>query len=160
MTWEAFYQEHYRVVYGYLLALCGDSDTAEELTAETFLRAVERYRDYDGRGGPAAWLCRVAKNLFVDERRRQRRQTRLEDAPEGRTPPLEETVSRRETAASVRRAAEALPPERRQVFWMRLEGLSFREIGAALGRGENWARVTYFRAKNKVLERVEEEDGS
>lgn len=69
-------------------------------------------------------------------------------------------MSRRETAASVRRAAEALPPERRQVFWMRLEGLSFREIGAALGRSENWARVTYFRAKNKVLERVEEEDGS
>ena len=65
----------------------------------------------------------------------------------------------RETAAAVRRAAEELSPEGRQVFWMRLEGLSFREIGEALGRNENWARVTYFRAKNKVLERVEKENG-
>lgn len=159
MTWEAFYRDNYRIVYGYLLALCRDPDMAEELAAEAFFRAVERYRDYDGEGRPAAWLCRVARNLFVDEKRRRRRQLPLEDTPEGRTPPLEETVDRRETTAAVRRAAEELSPEGRQVFWMRLEGLSFREIGEALGRNENWARVTYFRAKNKVLERVEKENG-
>lgn len=154
MDLEAFYREYYRTVYGFALSLCGDRVMAEDLASETFLRAVDAAARFDGGCRVSTWLCQIAKNLYFNELRRRKRQTGLEDWNVWEPSP-EERFENREMAQGVMRAAETLPPVQRQVFRMRLEGLRFREIGAALGKSENWARVTFFRAKSRVLEEWE-----
>lgn len=154
MDLEALYRQHYRMVFGYLRGLGCDRALAEELAAETFCRALARIDRFDGRGRLSSWLCQIAKHLYFDERRRQKRHAPLEDQC-GDAPSPEEAAVDRMTADELARAAAALPEPGRTVFRMRLTGLSHREIGAALDRSENWARVTCFRAKHRILEQWE-----
>ena len=152
---EKFFREHYRVVYGYLLSLCADPVEAEELAAAVFLKAVEHIEQYDPRFSPTTWLCTIGRNLYFNDRKRKRRLRPLENVGEGTAPSVETVYLQREAANEVTAAAWSLPLLQRQVFFMRLQGLSFREIGLALGKTENWARVTYYRVKQKILREME-----
>jgi len=154
---ESFYRENYRIVYGYLLSLCGDPTQAEELTADTFCRAVEKVDTYDARFKPSTWLCTIARNLFSNECRRKRKLTALEAAEYMAVPSAEAVVMEKATLEEVWRILQGSAYEQRQVFLMRLEGMAFRDIGLALGKTENWARVTYFRVKSKILQEMEGE---
>lgn len=153
---EQFYQENYRIVYGYLLALCGDAGLAEELTAEVFLRAVEKIGTYDSKYSPATWLCTIGRNLYINERKRRSRYAPLDDTLESPDPSPETLCIRRDQVQRILEAANQLAPAQRQVLFMRLEGMPYRTIAMALGKTENWARVTFFRAKNEILKRLEE----
>ena len=154
---ESFYRENYRIVYGYLLSLCGDPTQAEELTADTFCRAVEKVDTYDARFKPSTWLCTIARNLFLNECRRRKKLTDLEAAEYMAVPSAEAVVMEKATLEEVWRILQGSAYEHRQVFLMRLEGMSFGDIGLALGKTENWARVTYFRVKSKILQEMEGE---
>lgn len=154
---ESFYRENYRIVYGYLLSLCGDPTQAEELTADTFCRAVEKVDTYDARFKPSTWLCTIARNLFLNECRRRKKLTDLEAAEYMAVPSAEAVVMEKATLEEVWRILQGSAYEHRQVFLMRLEGMSFGDIGLALGKTENWARVTYFRVKSKILQGMEGE---
>ena len=151
---EDFYRENYHIVYGYLLALCGDSAQAEELTAATFCRAVEKVDTYDPRFKPSTWLCTIGRNLFLNECRRKKKLRSLEAAEYITAPSAEAVVLEREALEKVWRSLQNFNYEVRQVFLMRLEGMPFRDIGLALGKTENWARVTYFRIKSKILKEM------
>lgn len=154
---ESFYRENYRIVYGYLLSLCGDPTQAEELTADTFCRAVEKVDTYDARFKPSTWLCTIARNLFLNECRRRKKLTDLEAAEYMAVPSAEAVVMEKATLEEVWRILQGSAYEHRQVFLMRLEGMTFGDIGLALGKTENWARVTYFRVKSKILQEMEGE---
>ena len=154
---ESFYRENYRIVYGYLLSLCGDPTQAEELTADTFCRAVEKVDTYDARFKPSTWLCTIARNLFLNECRRKKKLRSLEAAEYITAPSAEAVVLEQETLEEIWRILQGFSYEGRQVFLMRLEGMPFREIALALGKTENWARVTYFRVKSKILQEMEGE---
>ena len=154
---ESFYRENYRIVYGYLLSLCGDPTQAEELTADTFCRAVEKVDTYDARFKPSTWLCTIGRNLFLNECRRRKKRTDLEAAEYMAAPSAEAVVMEKATLEEVWRILQGSAYEHRQVFLMRLEGMSFGDIGLALGKTENWARVTYFRVKSKILQEMEGE---
>lgn len=152
---DAFYRENYPIVYGYLLSLCGDAAQAEELTAETFCRAVEKISRYDPRYRPSTWLCTIGRNLFYNECRRKQRMTELDAAEHLCMPSAELVYLEKETVAEIWEILKSCSAEHRQVFIMRLEGMPFHQISLALGRSENWARVTYFRIKNKILQEME-----
>lgn len=154
MTQEDIYQENYPIVYGYLLSLCGDIPLAEDLAAETFFKAFLHPRRYDGQCKLSTWLCTIGRNLYLNERKRQLRSRRLASPP-ATEPTPEELLLEKEQVAQLYRAAQQLDSPYSQVFFMRLEGLSFRQIGEALGKSENWARVTFYRAKVKIQERME-----
>ena len=154
---EEFYRENYPIVYGYLLALCGDPSLAEELTAATFCRAVEKVHTYDAHFKPSTWLCTIGRNLFLNECRRKKKLTALEAAEHITAPSAETVVMEQETLEEVWRLLQGASYEARQVFLMRLEGMAFRDIGLALDKTENWARVTYFRIKSKILQEMEGE---
>lgn len=152
---ESFYRKNYRILYGYLLSLCADPAQAEELTAEAFLKAAERIDSYDPRYKASTWLCTIGRNLYLNEVRRRKRLISLEDAEECCVPSAETLYLQKEQARQVISAARALPPAHRQVLFMRLQGMRFRSIGLALGKTENWARVTYFRAKSRIVSELE-----
>lgn len=153
---ESFYKDNYPIVYGYLLSLCGNTHQAEELTAEVFLKVVEKIHTYDPRYKPSTWLCTIGRNLYLNDCKRKNRTIPLtEDLPY--TAPSPETLYiQKEQAQTVIKSAQKLPAEQRRVLFLRLQGMSFRNIGLAFEKSENWARVTYFRAKSKILSEMEE----
>jgi len=154
---EKFYRENYSVVYGYLLSLCGDPDLAEEITAETFSKALSHLHRYDPKYRPSTWLCTIGRNLLYNEYRRRKKPDFMEQSPWDNVPSAETAYLQKEALQQIHERLNDLPTEQRQLFRMRLQGMSFRDIGLALNRSENWARVTYYRIKQKIREEMEEE---
>ena len=152
---EAFYKENYRIVYGYLLSLCADPTLAEELTAETFYKAILHIDRYDPHYKASTWLCTIGRNLFLNECRRKKRFVSLDEATWIATPSAESIHLQKEEAERILEILNRFPPKQKQVFIMRLQGMCFRDIGLALNQSENWARVTYFRTKSQIRAEME-----
>ena len=153
---EKLYEAHYMRVFSYTMTLCGDRALAEEITQETFFRAFRKSGEYRKESDETTWLCAIAKNLFFDETRRRRVTEPIpEDLPEtGKGP--EQAAADRDSSFRIHVALHALEEPYREVFELRVFGeLSFREIGLIFRKTENWARVTYHRAKMKLKERME-----
>ncbi|MCR4886385.1 MAG: RNA polymerase sigma factor [Clostridiales bacterium] len=154
---EKLYETYYMRVFSYAMTLSGNREQAEELTQETFFRAFARQSAFRGEADEATWLCAIAKNLFVDGRRRESRQAPMpEDLPDT-AGSIEQRAADRDSSFRIHMALHALEEPYREVFELRIFGeLSFRDVGAIFGKTENWARVTYHRARLKLRERMEE----
>ena len=150
---EQIYQQHARTVYRFLLAQCGDADLAEELTQETFYQAVRSIDRFDGRCKVSVWLCQIARHLWYQHLRRTRREvpTADGDLPEVAVPSAEEGLLAQAGQLELLRQVHGLPEAQREVVYLRaFGGLSFREIGDVMGKTETWARVTFYRGKEKL----------
>ena len=160
MTREAFeklYETCYMRVFSYVMTLSRDRAQAEEITQEAFFRAFAKQKEFRGEADQVTWLCAIAKNLFFDEKRRQARHGEIpEDVPDP-VKGVETQVTDRDSSFRIHMALHALEEPFREIFELRVFGeLSFREIGAIFGKTENWARVTYHRARLKLQERMDE----
>ena len=153
---DSFYRDNYPIVYGYLLSLCGDIHRAEELTAQVFMKAVEKIHTYDPKYKPSTWLCTIGRNLYINDCKHRHRTVPLEDGLPCTAPSPEALYIQREQALAVLEAAKKLEELPRRVVFLRIQGMDFRSIGTALGKTENWARVTFFRAKAKIIKEMEE----
>ena len=150
MDFGRIYEEYFRELQRYLLSLCRDSRIAEELTQETFFRALEHIGQFRGECTLRVWLCQIAKHLWYQHLRKRKPEEPLpEDGLPG--PSAEEDVLTRQGHLDLLRQIHALPPSTREVVYLRaFGGLSFREIGDVLGRTETWARVTFYRGKEAL----------
>ena len=157
---EEVYRQYARVVYRYLLGLTRDEDLAEELTQETFYQAVRTSARYDGSSQVSTWLCGIAKNVLRTHLRKHPTTEDIDDVTLP-APSAEAAVLREEERLELLKRVHALPEPAREVVYLRTYGsLSFKEIGAVLGRTENWARVTFYRAKEQLRKDVEFDAGS
>ena len=150
---DAIYRRHAHTVYKFLLAQCRDPDLAEELTQETFYQAVRSVDRFDGSCKVSVWLCQIAKHLWYQHLRKRRREAPVspEDLPEAPGPSAEEGLLEKEGRMALLRLVHDLPEPAREVVYLRVfGGLSFREIGDICGRTETWARVTFYRTKEKL----------
>lgn len=146
------YQEYARTVYKFLLSQTHDPDTAEDLTQETFYQAIRSIDRYDGSCKLSVWLCQIAKHLWYQQlRKRQREVPMPEEPPDIPVPSAEEGVLARQGHLDLLRRVHQLPDPMREVVYLRVFGdLSFREIGDVLGQTETWARVTFYRGKERL----------
>ncbi len=153
---EKLYEAYYMRVFSYVMTLSGDRLQAEEITQEAFFRAFTGKSGYRGESGEVTWLCAIARNLFLDEKRRQSRHEPIPEIPDpGES--VEQSVASRDASFRIHLALHGLEEPYREVFELRVFGeLSFREVGEIFGRTENWARVTYHRARLRLQERMEE----
>ena len=155
---EELYQQYVQIVYRFLMSACRDSRLAEDLTQETFLRAWESLERFDHSCRISTWLCQIAKHALYQHWEKYGRERPAE--PDLQIPAPEDTESqalRRVELAEVLEAFWALGPDMRQVVSLRaMEGLPYKEIGGIMGKSENWARVTYFRARGKLKEGLDE----
>ena len=150
---QKVYQQHAQTVYKFLLAQCRDPGLAEELTQETFYQAVKSVDRFDGSCKVSVWLCQIAKHLWFQHLRKQKREAPVlpEDLPESNAPSAEEGLLEKEGRMALLRLVHDLPEPAREVVYLRaFGGLSFREIGDVCGRTETWARVTFYRSKEKL----------
>ncbi len=154
------YQEYARTVYKYLLSLTRDEQTAEELTQETFFQAIKSCGKYDGSCSMPTWLCAIAKNVLRTYRRKHPQQENIDDIREEAfsTPSAEEGAEASDERVRLFRRLHELPEPYREVLYLRIYGgLSFREIGEVHSKTENWARVTFYRGKEKLKDTLGEE---
>ena len=153
---EQIYLEHAKTVYGFLLTRTGNPDLAEELTQETFYQAVKHVDRYEGKSSVSTWLCGIAKNLWYGYLKKQKNQTSLSEAEEIPVDSAETELFRGWENLQVLRMIHRLEDPMREVIYLRLSGnLSFAQIGEIMERNENWARVTYYRGKEKVMKEAE-----
>ena len=152
---DEIYRSYAMTVYKYLLSMTHDEDLSEELTQETFCQAVRTIDRYDESCRISTWLCGIAKNVLITYRRRNRQHEELAewDSPQ---PPEQDEIIRSEERVGLIRRIHLLEEPFREVLYLRVFGeLSFREIGEVHGRTENWARVTYYRGKEKLRKETE-----
>ena len=162
---DQIYRMYFTDVYRFLLGLTkGDAPLAEELTSETFFRAMGAIDHFRGDCEIRVWLCQIAKHCYFSHLRGEGRtqsldREALEQAPDLDASPEEQVIGR-DTADAVRREVHRLPEPYREVFlWRVLGQLGFREIGKLYGKTANWACVTYHRARMKILEGMGEKNG-
>ena len=154
---DAVYRQHAQTVYKFLLSQCRDPQTAEELTQETFYQAVRSIDRFDGSCKVSVWLCQIAKNLYYSQLRREKCLAPLEDCQIAEESHEEELEDHSE-AARIQELLHALREPYKEVFMWRVYGeKSFRDIGALFGKTENWACVTYHRAKRMIREGLEDD---
>ena len=145
------------IVYHFLLSLCRDESLADELTAETFYQAYLHIDTFRGDCRIESWLCQIGKNAFYKELRRRSRSISLEETREQDTPDdLFELLCDKEQALHIHKTLHRLKEPYREVFTLRVLGeLSFREIAEVFGKSESWAKVTFYRAKSKLIKDME-----
>lgn len=157
-TSEKLYKTYYMQIFSYAMTLAKNQDLAEEITQETFYRAMTTERTYRGESECTTWLCAIAKNLYIDEmRRNKKRSAPPEEAVPDPGKDFREKLEDRDSAFLIHKILHEMEEPYKEVFELRVFGeLSFKQIGTIFAKTENWARVTYHRAKLKLLERMNE----
>ena len=161
MQFEEIYARYYKEVYYYLLSLDGNRETAEELTQETFFKALKKVDDFRGDCDLRVWLCQISKNTYYDYLKKNKKYApESQDEKEESFPSdLLQNFSDKETALQVHKVLHRLSEPYKEVFSLRVFGeLSFGTISSLFGKSESWARVTYHRACKKIREELSHED--
>ena len=150
---QEIYDQYFTDVYRYVLSLCRDPHLAEEITQETFFKALKKLDDFRGQCKLFVWLCQIAKNTYFSHQSKRTANLAAEPKEDGST---EESFLQSETSFEIHRILHSLPEPYKEVFSLRVFGeLSFRQIGVLFGKTENWARVTYYRARIKIQEELQ-----
>lgn len=153
---DELYAQYSQIVFHFLYAKCQDPALAEDLMQDTFLKALECIDNYDGSCKVSTWLCQIAKHLLYQHWEKYSR-ARLEELDESLEAPhdTERQAIAKIELMNVWDRLQKLPSDMRKVVELRaLSDLPYREIGRMLGRSENWARVTFYRAKMSLLKEV------
>lgn len=161
---EKIYRAYFDGVYRYLLRLTGDEHIAEEVSGDAFFIALNKADSFRGECDMGTWLCRIAKNCYVDRLRREKKSVPFEAMPEmpvaGFDEGPEKATIEKENLTELHRLIHGMAEPYKEVFMLRVFGeLSFKQIGQLFEKNENWACVTYHRARKKIREKLKEERG-
>jgi len=153
---EEMYRQNAKIVYGFLFSKCRDPVLAEDLTQETFLRAILNINSYDGTCKLSVWLCQIAKHMLYQYWQKHKKTVSLNEGDWELVSDLdlERLVMAHCELEEVKKEIRRLPENMRMVVFFRASlEMPFREIGEIMGKTENWARVTFYRAKEILKEK-------
>ena len=152
------YGEYWDLVYGFLFRLCQNEHFAEELAQETFFRAMRAWDSFRGDSSVSTWLCAIAKRLYYSSLRRSPALS-IDEVPMEATADIAEQLLDGDRQMIVQHILHQLPEPYREVFTLRtLCDLSHGQIGELFGKSDNWARVTYYRARLLLVQAMKEAD--
>ena len=157
MEFEQIYTTYFRDVYLYIRRLSNSEHIAEEITSETFFKAMKSIDSFRGDCDIRVWLCQIAKNCYYSYIKKANRTEcidNVEIAEQGVS--FEEQLFRHDTAIQIQKILHDVPEPYKEVFmWRVYAELSFKQIGQIFGKSENWACVTYHRTRNMLKEKLE-----
>ena len=159
MEFEQIYSAYFKSVYLYVRQLSGDEYIAEEITNETFFKAMRSLDSFRGDCDIRVWLCQIAKNCYYSFLKKAGRIDRVEDAELLNIPSQDDTVEERilqkDEANQIQKILHGIPDPYKEVFmWRIFAELSYKQIGQIFNKSENWACVTYHRARNMIKKRL------
>lgn len=158
---EKVYKEYFNDIYLYIKRLSGDEHLAEEITSETFFKALKSIDSFRGDCEIRVWLCQIAKNSFYTYIKKNSKiqnveETELVNLPDNNNNVADEVTSKLQ-AFEIQKVLHEIDEPYREVFmWRVYAELSFKEIAGIFNKNENWACVTYHRARNQIKKRLEE----
>ena len=158
---ENLYEMYFRDVYLYIRRLSGDEHIAEEISSETFFKAIRAIDGFRGDCDIRVWLCQIAKNCYLNYQKSQKRISSIEKidtrdiVPEDGS--IEEQFVRHDDVIRIQKILHEIPEPYKEVFmWRVFAELNFKQIGLFFGKSENWACVTHHRARNMIKKRMGE----
>lgn len=147
---EQFYEENYPRLYAYCVTLTRNRADAEDLAAETMYRAIRHADKFRGDCPVGVWLCSIARNFFLTQEKKRKRPPPLPDPPEDLF-----SGDEKEDVKEIILHMNALEEPYRGVFLLRTIGKAeYGEIAKIYEKSESWARVTYHRARLKIIEKM------
>ena len=163
MEFEQIYSTYFESVYRYIWKLSGDEHIAEEITSETFLKAMKSIEDFRGDCDMRVWICQIAKNTYYSYMKKSHRMVSVDEIEiqsiTDSNAFIEEQIGIQEEIRQIRKILHMMSDPYKEVFMWRVFGeMSFKEIGTLHGKTGNWACVTYHRARKMIQDRLEEID--
>lgn len=161
MEFEEIYSLYFSDVFRYIRRLSNNEHIAEEITADTFFKAMRSLDNFRGDCDIRVWLCQIAKNNYLTYLKKYGKVDSTEDIellniPDS-TETVEEQLVKKEEAMQIQKLLHHIPEPYKEVFmWRVFADLSFKQIGQIFNKSENWACVTYHRARTKIKEKMEE----
>mgnify|MGYP001149450354 CR=1 FL=1 len=155
---ESLYKMYFKDVYLYIKSLSGDEHIAEDITSETFIRAIKSIDTFRGDCDIRIWLCQIAKNSYFSYLRKNKKVIFTDTISERKSEiNLEQLIVSKEETLKIHKILHRLKEPYKEVFSLRVFGeLSFKQIGDIFGKTENWACVTYHRSRKKIQREMEE----
>ena len=157
---EKIYIRYFNDVFLFLKKLSKDESIAEEITSETFFKAMRSIDNFRGETDVRVWLCQIAKNCYFSYLKKQQRVENIDDIdfPDNQDT-IEEQISKQYDVMQIHLLLHNLAEPYKEVFMLRVFGeLSFKQIADIFQKTDNWACVTYHRARNKILTQMEDKD--
>lgn len=153
---EKLFNENREFIFKYLMKMTRDITLSEELTQETFFRAYMNYTSLRNKEKTSAWLCQIAKNTYFSWYNEQKKKDSLEDLEVASNDvSIEDAFVQKELSQKALSCLHELEEPYKEVFMLSVfGGFSLKDISSIFGKSESWARVTFYRAKQKLLERM------
>ena len=153
---EEIYKKYFKDVYLFIYSISKDRHIAEDMTSETFLKAMKSIDDFKGNCDIKVWLFQIAKNSYYSYLRKNKDLLNLDIiSDKDESTDVEKAILSSEESKEIQRIIHKLPEPYREIFTLRFFGeLSFKEIGDLFGKTDNWACVTFHRARNKIREEM------
>ena len=160
---EQLYITYFNDVYLYILKLSGNEHIAEEITSDTFYKALNSIKSFRGDCDVRVWLCQIAKNCYYSYIKKSKRTEQVdEDELQGipdLAPSMEDEYAQHDEIERIKKILHNVSDPYKEVFmWRVYAELSFKQIAQIFGKTENWACVTYHRARKMIKERLEEKN--
>ena len=157
---EQIYRDYFNDVFLYIRRLSNNEHIAEEITSETYYKAMRSIDNFRGDCDIRVWLCQIAKNCYYSYLKKAGRVDSIEDIDPLNVSAQDETVEerlvRQDEAMQIQKILHDVPDPYKEVFmWRVFAELSYKQIGQLFGKSENWACVTYHRARNMIREGLE-----
>ncbi len=155
MDFEQVYSKYYGSVYRYVFSMTKDENIAEEITQETFYKALKNINKYNSKFKMLTWLCQIAKNTYYTYCKKNKNLYELDEKTADSEEMIIEKIIKNEQNIEILKALHLIGEPYKEVFTLRVYSeLSFKQIGEIFNKSENWARVTYYRSKLKVKENL------
>ena len=158
---DQLYRTYFSDVYLYIKRLSGDEHIAEEITSDTFLKAIKAIDSFRGDCDVRVWLCQIAKNSYYTYIKKANRTISI-DEPDfvelpDTTPEIDDAYIKKDEVQRIQTILHGINDPYKEVFmWRVYANLSFKQIAQIFGKTENWACVTYHRARKMILSKLEE----
>ena len=151
---EKLFNENREFIFKYLMKMTRDITLSEELTQETFFRAYMNYASLKNKEKASVWLCQIAKNTYFAWYNEQKKKESLDDLEVASSDiSTEDAFIQKELSQKALICLHELEEPYKEVFMLSVFGcFSLKDISLAFGKSESWARVTFYRAKQKLLE--------
>ena len=161
MDFEEIYRTYFNDVFVYIRKLSGDENIAEEITSQTFFKALSSINKFRGECDARVWLCQIAKNCYFTYLKKNSKTENIDDIQvlniQDFTCDINEIISNKEQSKRIQTVLHTIPEPYKEVFmWRVFAELNFKEIGQIFDKSDNWACVTYHRARNMIKEKLEE----
>ena len=152
---DEIYKKYAKKVYYYILKMCGNKEMAEDILQHTFLKAIEHADSFENNCSITTWLCQIARNTYLDEmKKREHNNISLNEEIEAYSDDILKVLIDQNEKVQLYKHIHKLKEPQKEIILHRLICMSYKEIGEVFNQRETWARVNFYRAKEKLQKMI------